>query len=174
MDESAKLARFEQTMVPHLKAAYNLAVWLTRNPQDAEDLVQEAYVKALRYFDGFRGEDGRAWLLAIVRNTCLTWLRRTKSVEQAEPFDERLHGGGEDADPEAMLMSEFHAGSVRDCIEALPLEYREAIILREIEEMSYKEIAEVTSIPTGTVMSRLARARKRLGDCLKSRRGERL
>jgi RNA polymerase sigma-70 factor (ECF subfamily) len=173
MDESAKLALFEQTMVPHLKAAYNLAMWLTRNSPDAEDLVQEAYIKALRYFDGFRGEDGRAWLLAIVRNTCLTWLRRTKSVEQTQPFDERLHGGGEVADPEAMLLNEFHAGAVRDCIEALPLEYREAIILREIEEMSYKEIAEVTSIPTGTVMSRLARARKRLGDCLESRSGAR-
>ncbi len=92
MDESSKLALFEQTMLPHLKAAYNLAGWMTRNPHDAEDLVQESYVKALRYFDGFQGGDGRAWLLAIVRNTCLTWLRRTKAIEQTQEFDERKHG----------------------------------------------------------------------------------
>lgn len=168
MNESVRAERFERTMVPHLRAAYNLAAWMTRSPQDAEDLVQEAFVRALRHFDGFRGGDERAWLLAIVRNTCLTWLRRSKGGEPVEPFDEQLHGSASEvSDPEKGLLRDAAAGSLRKCIDSLPLEYREAIVLRELEEMSYKEIAEVTATPPGTVMSRLNRARKRLADCMR-------
>jgi RNA polymerase sigma factor (sigma-70 family) len=174
MDESSKLARFEQTMLPHLKAAYNLAGWMTRNPQDAEDLVQESYVKALRYFDGFQGGDGRAWLLAIVRNTCLTALRRKNSSESAQEFDERIHSGNSaPPDPEKALMSQADAALLHGCIEALPLEYREVLVMRELEELSYKEISEVASVPIGTIMSRLSRARKRLQECVTSRAGGR-
>ena len=170
MNKSVRAELFERIMVPHLRAAYNLAAWITRSPQDAEDLVQEAYIRALRHFDGFRGGDERAWLLAIVRNTCLTWLRRSKGREPVEQFDERLHSAtGEFADAEKNLLRDADAGSLRNCLESLPLEYREVIVLRELEEMSYKEIAEVTATPPGTVMSRLNRARKRLGDCMRGR-----
>jgi RNA polymerase sigma-70 factor (ECF subfamily) len=166
-----KRVSFEQTVIPHLDAAYNLARWLTRNDQDAEDVVQEAYLRALRFFDGFRGGDARAWLLAVVRNTCLTWLRE-RGRRETVLFDEQTHGG-EAGEPtaEAALLSEAALGSVQECLEALPLEYREAFVLREFEDMSYKEIAEVAGVAIGTVMSRLARARKRLQTCLRLKEG---
>ncbi len=157
---------FEQTVMPHLDAAYNLARWLTRNDQDAEDVVQEAYLRAFRFFDGYRGGDGRAWLLAVVRNTCLTWIRQRGRKEMVE-FDEQAHGGGSaPPTPEAVLLQKAALGSVKDCLEALPVEYREAFVLRELEDMSYKEISDVAGVPIGTVMSRLSRARKRLQSCL--------
>jgi RNA polymerase sigma-70 factor (ECF subfamily) len=156
---------FEQTMLPHLDAAYNLARWITRNEQDAEDIVQEAYLRAFRYFAGFTGGDGKAWLLTIVRNTCLTWHRqkRAGTVE----FDERIHMVSEEpAAQEAALLREADLSLLRDCMDALPVEYRETLAMRELEELSYKAIAEVTGLPIGTVMSRLSRGRKRLEDCM--------
>ena len=166
MDPARRLARFEQTVIPHLNAAYNLARWLTRNGDDAEDLVQESYLRAFRSFDTFEGQDGRAWLLAVVRNTCLTWLRK-KGEQSTVGFDEHMHNA---LDPspgvESFLLKEAALDSLQACIEALPLEFREVIILRELEEMSYKEISDIARVPVGTVMSRLARARKRLQQCL--------
>jgi RNA polymerase sigma-70 factor (ECF subfamily) len=168
----AKLAEFEQIIIPHLNAAYNLARWITRNAHEAEDLVQESYLKAFRFFDGFQGGDGRAWLLAIVRNTCLTWLRRNKSGAPSNVFDERLHSGsGEGGDVEAELVKQVDLESLRGCIETLPLEYREVLVMREIQELSYKEIAEIACVPVGTVMSRLSRGRKRLEECVTKRVG---
>lgn len=166
MDPARKLAFFEQQIIPHLNAAYNLARWLTRNGHDAEDLVQEAYLRAFRSFDSFQGQDGRAWLLAVVRNTCFTWLRK-KGGQPTLEFDEQMHSETEQSfNPEAFLLHKAALGSLQDCLEALPLEFREAIVLRELEEMSYKEISNIVRVPIGTVMSRLARARKRLQECL--------
>ena len=169
MDPSGKLGIFEQRILPHLPAAYNLARWLLRNQEDAEDAVQESYIKAFRYFDGFEGTDGRAWLLAIVRNTSLSWLRKNRQVP-TQAFDERVHSsGGDHQDAEQGLLKQVESRRLRGCIDALPPEYREAVILREMEELSYKEIAEVISVPIGTVMSRLSRARKRVEDCMRSK-----
>jgi len=165
MDPARKQALFEQTVIPHLNAAFNLARWLTRNSHDAEDLVQEAYLRAFRAFDTFHGQDGRAWLLAVVRNTCFTWLRK-KGDQPTVEFDEQMHHAGEVPDAESMLLNQAALGSLRQCLEGLPLEFREAIVLRELEELSYKEISEIARVPVGTVMSRLARARKRLQQCL--------
>jgi RNA polymerase sigma-70 factor, ECF subfamily len=137
-----------------------------RNAHDAEDVVQESYLKALRAFPGFRGGTSRPWLLAIVRNTCFTWLRdRGSRAAQAE-YHEELHVSG-GATPEAESLRQERARAVDRCIERLPADFREAIILREMEELSYQEIAEITCVPAGTVMSRLSRARARLADCLK-------
>ncbi len=169
MDGSTKLALFEQTILPHLNSAYNLARWLTRNEDDAQDVVQEAYMRAFRFFDGFKGGDGKSWMLAVVRNTCLTWRRREKGSVTAVPFDETAHGSDRAASAEAGLVEEARLGTLRNCIESLPLEYREVIIMRELEELSYREIADAASVPIGTVMSRLARARKRLEECVTSR-----
>jgi RNA polymerase sigma factor (sigma-70 family) len=166
MDPAARLTLFEQTVIPHLNAAYNLARWLTRNGHDAEDLVQEAYLRAFRSFDTFQGQDGRAWLLAVVRNTCFTWLRKRGDQPTVE-FDERMHSdAGDSSDAESVLLNRAVLGSLHDCLEALPLEFRDVIVLRELEEMSYKEISDIARVPIGTVMSRLARARKRLQQCL--------
>jgi len=163
--ERDRVSRFENTMVPHLDAAYNLARWLTRRADEADEVVQEAYLRAFRYFESFTGSDGRVWLMAIVRNCCLSSYRRRKSDEV--PFDERSHGveSGQST-PENQLLKRASARSLHDCIEALPLEYRETLVMRELEEFSYKRIAEVTALPIGTVMSRLSRARKRLQDCM--------
>lgn len=166
MDPARKLALFERTVIPHLNAAYNLARWLTRNGPDAEDLVQEACLRAFRSFDTFQGRDGRAWLLAVVRNTCFTWLKK-RSGQPAVGFDEQVHSSAApSADAESVLLNQAALGSLQDCLEALPLEFREAIVLRELEELSYKEISDIAGVPVGTVMSRLARARKRLQQCL--------
>jgi RNA polymerase sigma-70 factor (ECF subfamily) len=169
MSESTKLTLFEETILPHLNAAYNLARWLTRNEDDAQDVVQEAYLRAFRFFDSFKGGDGKAWLLAVVRNACLTWLHREKGKMTPIPFDEATHGSDRAANAERSLMEEARMGTLRNCIESLPLEYREVIILRELEELSYRDIADAASVPIGTVMSRLARARKRLEECVTSR-----
>jgi RNA polymerase sigma-70 factor (ECF subfamily) len=166
MDSARKLALFEQSVMPHLNAAYNLARWLTRSGPDAEDLVQEASLRAFRAFETFQGEDARAWLLAIVRNTCFTFLKK-RGDRPAIEFDEQAHGvADESPDAESVLLNQAALGSLNNCLEALPLEYREAIVLRELEELSYKEISEIARVPIGTVMSRLARARKRLQQCL--------
>jgi RNA polymerase sigma-70 factor (ECF subfamily) len=154
---------FEEAVMPHLDAAYNLARWLMRNEDDAQDMVQEAYLRALRFFGGFHGTDARAWLLTIVRNTCYTWLKRNKSAELLGDFEEVvLTKESDEPDPEATHVLKVRAQLVNEAIEKLPIEFREVVILRELEELSYKEIAEITAIPIGTVMSRLSRARKRL------------
>ncbi|HEV1283833.1 MAG TPA: sigma-70 family RNA polymerase sigma factor [Bryobacteraceae bacterium] len=166
MDPARRLALFEQSIIPHLTAAYNLARWLTRNADDAEDLVQEAYLRAFRSFETFGGTDAKAWLLTVVRNTCFTWLKK-KGGQPAVEFDEQVHSGGEEStNVETVLLNQAALGSLNDCLEALPLEFREAIVLRELEELSYKEISEIARVPVGTVMSRLARGRKRLQKCL--------
>ena len=163
MGEPDKLACFEQAVLPHLDSAYNLARWLIRNDQDAQDLVQEACLRALRSFEGFRGGDSRAWLLTIVRNSCYTWLQQNRLQELTTVFDEEIHTSQEHSrSPEALLLEKADARLVKDALEELPPEFREAIVLRELEGMSYKEIADVAGVPVGTVMSRLARARERL------------
>jgi RNA polymerase sigma-70 factor (ECF subfamily) len=159
--EQSDVARFEQAVLPHLDAAYNLARWLTRNDADAADVVQEGFLRALRFFGDFRGGDTRAWLLTIVRNACFTWLRRNRVNALATPFDEEAHSGESD-DPETLLLEGADREMLRDALETLPAEFREVVILRELEGLSYKKIAGIADIPVGTVMSRLARARKRL------------
>jgi len=149
--------------MPHLDAAYNLARWLTRNEHDAQDVVQDAYLRAFKFFDGFRGTNSRSWLLSIVRNTSYNWLQKNRKSELTTVFDEELHESeAVVSDPLAPLLRDAEQQLVRQAIEELPVEFREVMILRELEEMSYKEISEVAEIPIGTVMSRLARARKQL------------
>lgn len=170
VDDREKLARFETAMVPHLDAAYNLARWMTRNDADAQDVAQEAYLRALRFFDGFAGGNGRAWLLAIVRNTCYAWMQRNRMAEPAILFDENAHSADcEPANPETELLLHLRRESLEGCIQELPVQFREIIVMRELEDMSYREIAEATEVPVGTVMSRLARARRRLERCLINR-----
>lgn len=153
--------------MPHLDAAYNLARWLTRSEADAEDVVQEATLRAYKFFGGFRGSDARAWLLTIVRNTCHTWLRRNRTREFTVADDEGMEEVEADTpSPEELLLRSASAESVRRALEELPVEFREVMVLRELEGMSYKEIASVADVPVGTVMSRLARARKRMREAL--------
>ena len=157
------LALFEEAMLPHLDAAHNLARWLLRNEQDAEDVVQEAYLRAFRSFDGFRGSNGRAWLLTIVRNTSYTLLRRNRAVDITTTFDEEVHAAGHESVSPAMILEHAEdADLMRNAIDRLPTEFREILTLRHQEDLSYKEIGDILKIPTGTVMSRLARARARL------------
>jgi RNA polymerase sigma factor (sigma-70 family) len=165
-DEVA-LADFERLLLPHLHAAYNLACWLTRNNQNAEDLVQEAYLRAWKSFDGFAGGDGRAWLLSIVRNTCYTWLQRNATGNLDAVFDEEIHSGETDTlNPETELLQSQDKQLLRQAVEELPLQFREVLIMRELEGLSYREIADLAGLPVGTVMSRLARARRRLQQAL--------
>ena len=159
----AKYDLFEGTVLPHLNSAYNLARWFTRNEHDAEDLVQEAFLRALRSFDTFiAGRDARAWLLAIVRNCCRTWLERKSHEVTVELDDTSPALVGTWLDPEAALIKNANSELIRQALEALPIEYREILILRELEELSYKEIAQILDLPLGTVMSRLSRARNEL------------
>lgn len=169
MQEQNQLARFERAVLPHLDAAYNLARWLVRNDADAEDLAQEAFLRAFKFFGGFHGGNCRAWLLTIVRNTCYTWLQQNRAHEPLTPFDEELHSAQE-ANPETILLESVDREMLRQALEELTVEFREVVILRELEGLSYKEIANVISVPVGTVMSRLARARKRLQLCLTARK----
>jgi RNA polymerase sigma-70 factor, ECF subfamily len=161
--ETSTLTHFEAVLLPHLAAAYNLARWLTRNDHDAEDLVQEAYLRAFRSFDDFHGVDGRPWILAIVRNTCYTWLQQSRKQELREVFDEEVHTVEEQSrTPEAVLLQSTDAQLLKDALEKLPVGFREILVLRELEGMSYREIADLAGIPVGTVMSRLARGREHL------------
>lgn len=163
MRNQNKIRRFEQCVLPHLDAAYNLARWLTYNDQDAEDVVQESYLRAFKFFDGFHSTDSRPWLLAIVRNTYYTWIQQQRLRDVVTPFDEEIHSLElENQNPEELLMQSIDKQLLKDAIKELPVEFREVIILRELEGLSYREIADIGSIPLGTVMSRLARARKRL------------
>jgi RNA polymerase sigma-70 factor (ECF subfamily) len=150
-------------LVTHLDAAYNLARWLMRNETDAEDLVQEAYLRAVSHFAGFRGGDGRAWLLTIVRNSCFDRVKQKGSRGQDTDFDEAVHSVGQQtSSAETLLILEERAGLVTESLAELPMEYREILVLRELEQLSYGEIANIAGIPLGTVMSRLGRARQRL------------
>jgi len=161
--EGVALTAFERLLLPHLNAAYNLARWLTRDDQNAEDLVQEAYLRAWKSFDSFAGGDGRAWLLSIVRNTCYTWLQRDGTGKLDAVFDEEIHSDESDAlNPETALLQDLDRQLLRQALEELPPGFREVLIMRELEGLSYREIAEVAALPLGTVMSRLARARRRL------------
>ena len=148
-------------LLPHLDAAYNLARWLIRNTEDAEDVVQQAYVRALQYARTFRGGDARAWLLAIVRNTSYEWLRHGRP-SGTEPFDEDVHSSGSEAwTPEQLLLQQSNAQLVEAVLSKLPLRCREILVLREVEDLSYREMSQVLGVPIGTVMSRLSRARDR-------------
>lgn len=165
--------RFEQVVLPHLDAAYNLARWLVRNTHDAEDIVQEAYLRAFRFFAGFQGGDARAWLLKIVRNTSYSYLEKHRPTDLAEEFDEAIHSTDTDRpDAEAVLVQSVESQMLRDALEQLPVNFREVIVYRELEGLSYKEIAQVMEVPIGTVMSSLARARVRLRECLLRARGK--
>lgn len=154
-------ARFEEVVLPHLDAAFNLARWLLRSRPDSEDVAQEALLRAFRFFRGFNGRDARAWLLQIVRNTCYTWLEKNRPVELMTEFDEELHPQS-GASPEALAIAGDSRERLARALETLPPRFREVLVLRELEGCSYKEIATITAIPIGTVMSSLARARQRL------------
>lgn len=157
----------ERALLPHLDAAHNLARWLVRNRQDAEDVVQEAYLRAVKFREGYSGGDARAWLLKIVRNTSYSLIEKRRDGGSNEEFDEGVHGEPENQpSAEAALIKDDEARTVRAALERLPAAYREVIVLRELEGLSYKEIAEVAGIPVGTVMSSLARARSQLRELI--------
>ena len=156
------MAAFNQAVLPHLDAAYNLARWLTRNDQDAEDIAQEACLRAFKYWRSFSGRDCRSWLLKIVRNTFYSWLRQ-RSLQPVLTDDGETDDTADNIpDPESTLIQNADRDMLRAALEDLAVEFREAIVLRELEGLSYKEIADIAGVPIGTVMSRLARARKRL------------
>lgn len=155
--------RFEALVMPHLDAAFNLARWLARDANDASDVVQEAFLRAFESFDGMRGDNAKPWLLAIVRNTCFSWLARNRPASIHISYEEEVHGLPDpEANPELLALRADDRRCVDAAIERLPLEFREVLVLRELDDMSYKEIATVLAIPVGTVMSRLARGRRLL------------
>jgi RNA polymerase sigma-70 factor, ECF subfamily len=159
--------RFAQAVLPHLDAAYNLARWIMRNDTDAEDAVQDACLRALRFIGGLRGADGKVWLLKIVRNTCYSRLGRDRRRDLETEFDEDVHSAqGAPADPETLLLRSRDSATINRALDELPDEFREALVMRELEGLSYKEIADIAGLPLGTVMSRLARARRRLQNAL--------
>jgi len=166
-DEHDKLAQFEQRIIPHMDAAYNVARWLTSNDSDAQDIVQEAYLRAFKFFSGFRGENSRAWLLRIVRNAFYDWLKHNRGEQTNEPFDDELHDAADETQrPDALLIEKSDNELLHKAIGRLAVEFREILVLRELEGFSYREISEVANIPLGTVMSRLARARDQLRSLL--------
>ena len=161
--------QFEAIALPHLDAAYNLARWLLRNEQAADDVVQEAFLRALRYFGSFHGDNAKPWLLGIVRNACFTWLHDNRGAEQMLEFDEDRDSDEQDLaprrnaeNPEQLLSSKQDSAALNAAIGSLPTAFREVLILRELEELSYDDIARIAGIPLGTVMSRLSRARSLL------------
>jgi RNA polymerase sigma-70 factor, ECF subfamily len=171
--ELGQAATFEQVVLPHWDAAYNLARWLVRNTHDAEDVVQEAYLRAFKFFGGYQGGDARAWVLKIVRNTSYSFLEKNRPAAFAEEFDEELHtDNSAEAGAESALLQLADSRMIRDALDELPAQFREVIVLRELEELSYKQIAEVMGVPIGTVMSGLARGRAQLRErLLRSRAG---
>src|SRR5437870_12011582 len=170
--QEQELASFEALMLPHLDAAQNLAKWLLRNEQDAQDVVQEAYLRALKSFSGFHGSNGRAWLLTIVRNTSYTLMKKNRAVDLTTTFDEEIHTAGhESVSPATILEHSEDAELIKEAMDELPVQFREILALRHQEGLSYKEIAEIAQVPPGTVMSRLARARAELKEYLAARIG---
>ncbi len=163
-EEPNKGQKYKLVIQPHLNAAYNLARWLMRNDRDAEDVVQEACLRAFKFLDRFRGGDGRVWLLAIVRNAGYTWIQQNRAHElNTVPFYEEIHSLElTPATPDVILHRQIDEQTLRQALESLPIEFREVIVMRELEGFSYKEIADLVKVPLGTVMSRLARARTRL------------
>lgn len=163
--DKQRTARFEEQVLVHLDSAYNLARWITRDPGTAKDAVQDGCLRAFRAFDQMQGPNARSWFLAVIRNACLDLLREQRGRAADEEYDENLHGSGVVPDgggaitPEDIAAQTSDARWLRGCIDALPREYREVIVLRELEELSYKEISAIVNIPIGTVMSRLARGR---------------
>jgi RNA polymerase sigma-70 factor (ECF subfamily) len=158
---------FEQVAMPHMDAAFNLARWLVRNAHDAEDIVQETYLRAFKFFAGYQGGDSRAWILKIVRNTSYSFLEKNRPADLGVEFDEKIHTAEtERPDAEGVLLRSVGSRMLREALEKLPVNFREIIVLRELEGMSYKDIAEVMGIPIGTVMSGLARGRAQLRECL--------
>jgi RNA polymerase sigma-70 factor (ECF subfamily) len=169
MVEIDPVRNFEEIVLPHLAAAYNVARWILGNEPDTEDVVQEAVLRAFRSFATFRGENACAWLLAVVRNAAYTFLQRGRSRGQETEFDDEQHGDAAavEPNPEDLFVSSVQRRSLNEAVQALPLEFREVFVLREAEGLAYKEIAQVLEIPIGTVMSRLSRARRRLQDTLR-------
>jgi RNA polymerase sigma-70 factor (ECF subfamily) len=164
-----KVTDFDRLFLPHMDAAYNLARWMVRDDHDAQDVVQEAYLRAIRFAGGFRGGDSRSWILAIVRNTAFTWLKSNRHEPPSE-FRETAHQeAADETGLEAGALRKADTAMIRAALEELNDEFREVIVMRDIEGLSYKEIAEVADIPIGTVMSRLARARAKLALLLKVR-----
>jgi RNA polymerase sigma factor (sigma-70 family) len=158
---------FAQAVLPHLDAAYNFARWLTHNEQDAQDVVQEAYLRAFRFFPSFQGGDARAWLMKIVRNTCYTWLHANRHLRNAEEFDENFFPADpRSPNPEQVALQNHRSALLRNALEELSPSFRELLVLRELEGMSYREIAEITGMPAGSVMSSLSRARRGLRQAL--------
>jgi RNA polymerase sigma factor (sigma-70 family) len=161
------LNSFEAVMLPHLDAAHNLAKWLLRNEQNAQDVVQEAYLRAFKSFAGFHGSNGRSWLLTIVRNTSYTLLKKNRAVDLTTTFDEELHASDhESVSPATIVEQSENTALISEAMDQLAPEFREILTLRHQEGLSYKEIAEIAQIPPGTVMSRLARARAKLKEYL--------
>ena len=165
--ERRRRSRFESVVLPHFDAAYALARWLTRNDADAADVVQEAMLRAFRYFDSYREGDAKSWVLRIVRRTCYSWLERNRPadivpLEAEAELDEEVAGPAAASNTEALLQSRSDLRRLDALIEALPAPLREVVVLRELQELGYREIAEVTGVPIGTVMSRLHRARSAL------------
>jgi len=168
-----ELGSFETLMLPHLDAAYNLAKWLLKNEDDARDVVQESYLRAFRSFGGFHGSNGRPWLLTIVRNTAYSLIKKNQNAHLTTTFDEKEHLlDGESASPATVLEQNEESKLVRRAIDRLPDEFREILVLRHLEGLSYKEIADVAQLAPGTVMSRLARARAKLKEFLKADGGK--
>jgi RNA polymerase sigma factor (sigma-70 family) len=166
MNEEEKLTRFEGEMLPLMNDAYNLARWLMQNEHDARDMVQEAYLRAFKFFSGVRGETSRAWMLRIVRNVCYDYLKKRKVYSS----DEELQNIPGDSSPEDELQVKSEIAAVRSALASLPEDFRTVLVLREMEELSYREISEITQVPIGTVMSRLARGRQQLAEALKQMR----
>ena len=173
MPENISASEFDRTFLPHMDAAYNLARWLMRNDQDAQDVVQEAFLRAFRFAGGFRGGDAKAWLLAIVRNAAFTWMKRNRGDNSPVEFDESFHVEEfTESGLEADAIKKVDRAMIQSALEDLAVEFREVLVMRDIEGLSYKEIAQVADLPIGTVMSRLARARRRLARLIKKRIGK--
>ena len=168
MTQQINSINFEEAVLPHLDAAYNLARWLARNEEDAQDIVQEAYLRAFRFFPAFRGGDPHSWIMKIVRNTCYTWLNENRPLRGALEFDENVFSpDSRGPNPEEFVLQGDSSTLVRKALQKLPTNFREVLVLRELEGMSYKEIAEITGMAAGTVMSSLSRARNRFRQALK-------
>ncbi len=173
LDDPSKAARFEQIVTPHVPAAWNLARWLVRDPNDAEDVLQEAHLRAFRFLDSYRGGDAKSWLLSIVRNLCHDLIRKNQTKRMTVALDEQAEMiESESTSPLERLERSADAQQLRGAMERLPVEYRETLVLREFEGLSYKQIAEIAGVPMGTVMSRLARGREQLVSMLAPQRAK--